>query len=64
VVEWRGGEGRGAALARCAGEAHRGGGGDEVGNWWMFPKEAAAQERRGRGGLGLNPNAAPLIPCA
>jgi hypothetical protein len=29
-----------------------------VGNRWMFPEEATAQERRG--GLGLNPNSAPL----
>jgi hypothetical protein len=47
---------------RCAGEAHRGGGGDKVGNWRMFPEEAASQGRKRRGRLGLNPNAAPRIP--
>jgi hypothetical protein len=49
---------------RYAGEVHRGGGGGEVGNRWMLPEEAATQERRGRGELGLNPNTTPLIPYA
>jgi hypothetical protein len=56
-------ERRGAAPARCAGEAHQGGGGDEVGNRWIFPEGAALHKREGgRGRLGLNPNAMPLIP--
>jgi hypothetical protein len=57
-------ERRGAASVHYAGGAHRGGGGDKVGSRWMFSEEAAMQERRGAGGLGLNPNTAPLIPHA
>jgi hypothetical protein len=57
-------ERRGAASARCAGEAHRGGGGDEVGNRWIFPEGTATHKREGRGELGLNPNDTPLIPRA
>jgi hypothetical protein len=57
-------ERRGAASARCAGEAHRGGGGDEVGNRWIFLEGTATHKREGRGELGLNPNDTPLIPRA
>jgi hypothetical protein len=46
-----------------AGEVDRGGG-DEDGNQWTFPEEVMMHKREGgRGGLGLNPNAAtPLYP--
>jgi hypothetical protein len=43
-------ERRGAVSACCAGEVHRGTGGDEVGNRWMFLEEAVTQERRGEAG--------------
>jgi hypothetical protein len=43
------------ALVRCAGEAHRGKGGNKVGNRRMFPEEAVAQERRWRGWVRVNP---------
>jgi hypothetical protein len=48
-------ERRGAAPARCNGEAHRGGGGDEVGNRWIFPEGAVAHKREGRGWVRVKP---------
>jgi hypothetical protein len=64
VVEWRGGERRQhtASVRRTeAEEAMR------WGNQRIFPEGVVAHKREGGGGgsrLGLNPNAAPLIPRA
>jgi hypothetical protein len=44
-------ERRGVAQARCAGEAHQGGGSDKVGNRWIFSEGAMAHNREG-GGVG------------
>jgi hypothetical protein len=55
-------EKRGAAPARCGGEVHQGGGGDEVGTGRYFQKKLRRTREKGAGGLGLKPNAAPLIP--
>jgi hypothetical protein len=53
------------APARYAGEAHRGGGSDEVGEPMDISRRScSAQERRGWDGLGLNSNVTPLIPRA
>jgi hypothetical protein len=54
-------ERREAAPAHYAGEAHLGGGGDEVGTDGYFQKELRRTREKGWGGLGLNPNAVPLI---
>jgi hypothetical protein len=42
-------------LAHCAGEAHRGRGGDEVGNRWIFLEGAAAHMREGAGWVRVKP---------
>jgi hypothetical protein len=61
VVEWRGGERRRhvASVRRTKAE--------EVMRWEpvdISRRSCDAQERRGQGGLGLNPNTMPLIPHA
>jgi hypothetical protein len=52
-------ERRGAVPAHYVDEAHRGGEPTDV-----FRRNCDTQERRGEGRLGLNSNAAPLIPHA
>jgi hypothetical protein len=42
-------ERRGTTLTRCVDEVHRGGGGDEVGNRWIFPEGDAVHKREGVG---------------
>jgi hypothetical protein len=56
-------EKRGAAPARCGGEVHQGGGGDEVGTDRYFQKKLRHTREKGAGGLGLKPNAVPLYPA-
>jgi hypothetical protein len=61
VVEWRGGERRRRAATVRRIEA------EEAMRWGTggyFQKEPWRTREKGGGGLGLNPNAAPLIPHA